>query len=570
MADTGFKFPGTMVGNRGAGSTVWANPDNAKANDAVYASVLLFSVNSKHLAASNFDFSVIPAGSTIDGIEVEVQGYDHSVGTSVWNALRLILADDSDGSENKQAELSQLTTSLQTDVAGGASDLWSETIIRADVQDIDFGFQVSINATDVGNQRIDSLRMKVFYTEGGASGTVASIIDVSSEVLQEKGGQGAPMSLINMLVASAGKHAGSGLIENVIDLLATIDGSAGIAKSGIIELLIDASVSVDETPGRQAVAKAIINILADALESTNRQAVAEAIVDQLAAIDGKKTASNVASAIINLLAKTDGSQAEAHSGVAQLLIDAATMTDGTPARSSTAQSVIDLMASVAETTNRSAVAEVIIDQLATVASSADRQAVASAVIDVLVSMIGGQAEAHSGVAKALLDTMAFGLGRKTAVMTSSQVIDVTVDLSGLANKQQVAQSIIDALAVTAGLRMRSGVVQLLLDLPVDLLAQKGAQAISRSIADLATQAQGQGARSGAAQALIDLLGLVDGLPQRSGLVDERIGVAASIKAIAGTPAVVIRTISLTGVFHVDHPIAGVFAPDRALDGKIIG
>ena len=167
MADTGFVFPGTGVGNRTitGGDVNWTNPaitgddgDNAFWNTSSQPE------QSNGLAGSNFDFSSIPAGSTIDGIEVQVGDYE-SGGANTWEVLRLILADTTDGSVSKHADLLAITGSLQTDEAGGASDLWSETIGRTDVQDSDWGFFVGQEATeDFQSSSIDFFKMKVYYT----------------------------------------------------------------------------------------------------------------------------------------------------------------------------------------------------------------------------------------------------------------------------------------------------------------------------------------------------------------------------------------------------------------------
>ena len=178
MADTGWIFPGTAVGDRGAGDADWSNPDNIKIDDGSDASVNLGggpTEDSRGLAASNFDFSSIPSGATIDGIEVRVEDYlVAGGGVSVdWSNCRLILADDSDGSENKESELLDPSFSDQTDEAGGASDLWGETITRADVQDVDFGFFVGVTlVAGTPTTHVDSMQMKVFYTEAAGINTI--------------------------------------------------------------------------------------------------------------------------------------------------------------------------------------------------------------------------------------------------------------------------------------------------------------------------------------------------------------------------------------------------------------
>jgi len=179
MADTGWKFPGTAVGNRAvSGSTSdWSNPDNIKADDASVAGITVLGGQlSRGLAATNFDFSSIPVGATIDGIEIQLGDYEKISGIELSTTnLRLILADGSDGTENKFLDVASWG-SIQTDEAGGAADLWTETITRADVQDVDWGWFISVDAAFVqGIGEVDFMQMKVYYTLGGPTPGLGSL-----------------------------------------------------------------------------------------------------------------------------------------------------------------------------------------------------------------------------------------------------------------------------------------------------------------------------------------------------------------------------------------------------------
>ncbi len=171
MADTGFVFPDTTDGSRAISGAIraWISPDNIKADDGSETRWITGgggSESSFGVAASNFDFSSIPAGATIDGIEVRCGDYSHeSGGATIWDVVKLILADDADGSENKNSVFVSPTTSLQTDEAGGVSDLWSETINLSDVQDVDWGWFVGqFDSAASIDHFIDFMQMKVYYT----------------------------------------------------------------------------------------------------------------------------------------------------------------------------------------------------------------------------------------------------------------------------------------------------------------------------------------------------------------------------------------------------------------------
>jgi len=167
MADTGFKFPGTAVANRTiSGSDFdWTNQDNIKLDDGSNADAISVAGDeqSSGLAASNFDFSVIPTGAHIDGIEIRIE-HNQASGIITWAALRLILSDNSDGSDDRNGELS-VPSGNPTDDVGGATDLWSETISSTDVKNSNFGFFVGCDIILAGTLEVDFMQMRIFYHE---------------------------------------------------------------------------------------------------------------------------------------------------------------------------------------------------------------------------------------------------------------------------------------------------------------------------------------------------------------------------------------------------------------------
>ena len=167
MADTGWVLPGTGANRPISANKDWTNPDRVTADDSARANVFDDSpAFSDGLAASNFDFSAILSGATIDGIEIEVEVYNSSGAGVEWALLKLILSDDSDGTEDKKAVMTTPWPGIPTtEQAGGASDLWSETIASSDVKDIDWGFSLQVEfVTASPNALVDSMKMKVYYT----------------------------------------------------------------------------------------------------------------------------------------------------------------------------------------------------------------------------------------------------------------------------------------------------------------------------------------------------------------------------------------------------------------------
>ena len=190
MADTGFVFPGTANSSRAVtgADSIWTDADNIKADDTSAATNSMGTDRTFGLAGSNFDFSGIPAGSTIDGVETST-AYEYNVTAITWTSAvaggcNLILADDSDGSENKQDELAAPTDAEQTDQAGGASDLWGETIALSDVQDVDWGyFHAMDGAVPNPEGVVEFMSMKVYYTSAVTPALGSLILTGSSPLI---------------------------------------------------------------------------------------------------------------------------------------------------------------------------------------------------------------------------------------------------------------------------------------------------------------------------------------------------------------------------------------------------
>jgi hypothetical protein len=164
---TGWKFPGSAAGARtvGGSDVNWSNANNVKLDDGNKATANPASGESTSgLAANNFDFSVIPAGATISGVEVRVGDHEFPAATPVWDNCRLIDSDNSDAADNKAGDLSISGGTEQTDDVGGWNVHWGQGFTRADVQDADFGFFVSMTAGGPGGlQQVDFMQMRVFY-----------------------------------------------------------------------------------------------------------------------------------------------------------------------------------------------------------------------------------------------------------------------------------------------------------------------------------------------------------------------------------------------------------------------
>ena len=92
MATAGPNSTGTVVSDSTVGTEVWSNPSNATASDDSRATCTIGTGSGtvgEYLKCTNFGFS-IPAGSTIDGITVEVEMSSTQVNRVSDNAVRIV------------------------------------------------------------------------------------------------------------------------------------------------------------------------------------------------------------------------------------------------------------------------------------------------------------------------------------------------------------------------------------------------------------------------------------------------------------------------------------------------
>jgi len=154
------------------GSNAYITDNTYDANDYTYL-----------VKCQGFGFE-IPAGATVDGIVVEVEGY---AGNSSCHMMKLLNASGTAEGDNNAADGGSLPTSLGIDTFGGAADKWGVTLTPTMVNDADFGVQFAyLNGTNNADIFVDYLRMTVYYTAAAASyplsGTVSGVSATSGAV----------------------------------------------------------------------------------------------------------------------------------------------------------------------------------------------------------------------------------------------------------------------------------------------------------------------------------------------------------------------------------------------------
>lgn len=163
---------GTIFGNSGGGDA-WSNTGNAATSDDARASATETMggiVGTANLTVSGLGFS-IPAGATIDGIEVMIEG--HSVGSATLPVIGAEISKD-------VAFASFISIALTGNAAapgppdafqtqGTPTDLWSQSWTPAEINASSFGARIQALDGDLfaaasSTYFVDHVEVTVYYT----------------------------------------------------------------------------------------------------------------------------------------------------------------------------------------------------------------------------------------------------------------------------------------------------------------------------------------------------------------------------------------------------------------------
>lgn len=163
MASQGPLSPASGAGD---GSDVaWSNVSNALSSNDSYATATLLITDSQteYLAFSQFGFS-IPAGSTINGIQVDIEAKQAS-GAEFGQIGGVAVTKDGVVSSATSFDGTVLGTSDAYESFGGATELWGETYTVAQVNASSFGVLFAgLNNGVAAVLSLDHVRMTVYYT----------------------------------------------------------------------------------------------------------------------------------------------------------------------------------------------------------------------------------------------------------------------------------------------------------------------------------------------------------------------------------------------------------------------
>jgi hypothetical protein len=166
------------------GNRAWTNINNILLEDGQYATCSSTNVATSYYAkVTNFGFT-IPTNATIDGIQVDIKRRREDVdGTPTVfakdSSLIIVKDDVIKTTDLKSSEDYPLVGTYKS--YGGGTEKWGETWTPSDINSSTFGVALSVIKTGknglgaMSTPAVDNIRMTVYYTEGGSSGTLKSI-----------------------------------------------------------------------------------------------------------------------------------------------------------------------------------------------------------------------------------------------------------------------------------------------------------------------------------------------------------------------------------------------------------
>jgi hypothetical protein len=180
---------GSSASVQGAdGLLTWTNHANALASGSGEAESYVsagFYLKTYYLQVTN-PGATVPAGSTIDGVEVEVRARGQDADRAALSYVALIQGGSVVGTP--KTTVTNLSGSLAYYTRGGASDAFGATLTDEDVNASDFGVSIQLsNVTSDTSVYIDHVRVTFHYTEGAGTARRARI-SYLSVVIPDTGG----------------------------------------------------------------------------------------------------------------------------------------------------------------------------------------------------------------------------------------------------------------------------------------------------------------------------------------------------------------------------------------------
>lgn len=174
MADTGQLIVDTGA-TSSTGST-WSNITRIQTDNNQYATSSVSDGGTSRFVDATFTgTSIVPAGSTIDGVKVYIHAKGQGFGDLAFNSARIIIGGSRSGT-SATVSPNSLGSSEATHTAGGATDLWGTggiTVAQVNAGSDNFGvsFNIANNGDESWIASVDVVYIEIFYTEAVAGGS---------------------------------------------------------------------------------------------------------------------------------------------------------------------------------------------------------------------------------------------------------------------------------------------------------------------------------------------------------------------------------------------------------------
>ena len=166
--DTSYTTASSIVG------VDWVDVDNARVKDdvlATYATAAI--VSTTLLNPSAYALSIIPAGSTIDGIEVEVRAKSSASSNNYLDTIGV--STTAKGNSTTKTDALVYEAVLENRVYGGPTDLWGFTApTRDDILTIKARYYGKSTTASNRTISVDSILVRIYYTDNGGEPEVVS------------------------------------------------------------------------------------------------------------------------------------------------------------------------------------------------------------------------------------------------------------------------------------------------------------------------------------------------------------------------------------------------------------
>jgi LPXTG-site transpeptidase (sortase) family protein len=164
----------------------WDNPQNMFNSDNQFATVSSF--NTQTVDLTTFDIPTIPAGSTIDGIEVSIEGFTSG------RQVTAQLSGNGGGSWTLGSAQTNFGSTEQTTIVGGPTDLWGISWAPSNFTNANFRVRMLSVSGGFTTVSVDQVEAKVHYrqpttlTVSAATGTYGGTANLTATLTTTVGG----------------------------------------------------------------------------------------------------------------------------------------------------------------------------------------------------------------------------------------------------------------------------------------------------------------------------------------------------------------------------------------------